>query len=98
MPRSIAWRIVATDSASSCGPHPYDHPPPPIAQDPNPTVVILSPLEPSRRVGNAMLFSFFYRTNFIVRMKHLKLRKIPGLTWQTATLQALSIILQNQKL
>src|ERR1700680_220129 len=57
--------MVAMESESSCGPHPKDHPPPPTAQDPNPTVVILSPLEPSRRVGNAMLFSFFYRTNFI---------------------------------
>src|ERR1700738_4237455 len=58
--------MVAMESESSCGPHPKDHPPPPTAQEPNPTVVILSPLEPSGRVGKAMLFSF---SNFLQRRK-----------------------------
>src|ERR1019366_4927575 len=55
MPNSRACRMVARESESSCGPHPKDQPPPPIAQEPNPIVVILSPLEPSGRVGNVMI-------------------------------------------
>src|SRR6266436_8669824 len=39
--------MVAKESESSCGPHPKDQPPPPTAHEPNPTVVIWSPLEPS---------------------------------------------------
>src|SRR6267142_5432535 len=72
----MARRMVAMDSASSCGPHPKDHPPPPTAQDPNPSVVILSPLEPSRRVGNAMCFSFFYGNDFIERVNTSKYTKL----------------------
>src|SRR4029077_4875288 len=56
-PSSSAWRMVATDCTSSCGPQPNDQPPPPIAQAPKPTVVISSPLVPSERVGNVMVFS-----------------------------------------
>src|SRR5439155_13803555 len=51
MPSSRARRIVARESASSCGPQPNAQPPPPIAQAPKPTVVILSPLLPSGPVG-----------------------------------------------
>jgi hypothetical protein len=40
MPRSIACRMAATDSRSSCGPQPNAQPPPPAAQDPNPTLAI----------------------------------------------------------
>src|SRR5258708_10022170 len=77
----MARRMVAMDSASSCGPHPNDHPPPPTAQDPNPSVVILSPLESSRRVGNAMCFSFFYRFDRAdsIGLKYLE-SKIAGST------------------
>src|ERR1700680_1150049 len=55
MPNSRAWRIVAMDSASSCSPHPKAHPPPPMAHEPKPTVVIWNPLEPSGRVGKPMM-------------------------------------------
>jgi hypothetical protein len=78
------------DSASSCGPHPNDHPPPPTAQDPNPSVVMLSPLEPSRRVGNAMCFSFFYRNDFIERVKYLEVPKIASSSCRSALLQVIS--------
>src|SRR5205807_7260028 len=54
-PSSMAWRIVFCDTWSSCGPHPNDHPPPPIAHAPNPTVVISSPLEPSARLSICMI-------------------------------------------
>jgi hypothetical protein len=50
MPRSAAWRMVAIDCSSSCGPHPNAQPPPPIAQAPKPTVVISMSVAPSRRV------------------------------------------------
>src|SRR5256886_16003882 len=51
----MACRMVASDSASSCGPHPNDQPPPPPAHEPNPTVVISSPLVPSGRVASAIV-------------------------------------------
>src|ERR1700730_15301741 len=81
MPRSRAWRMVAMDSESSCGPHPKDHPPPPTAQEPNPTVVILSPLEPSGRVGSAMVFSFFNRIDQILPMKYPEILSIVHSRW-----------------
>jgi len=37
-------RVVASESASSCGPQPNDQPPPPTAHEPNPTRVICNPL------------------------------------------------------
>src|SRR4051794_16245977 len=46
----MARRIESSDALSSCGPHPNDQPPPPIAHDPKPTVVISSPLDPSERL------------------------------------------------
>src|SRR5579884_692121 len=46
----MAWRMVSSDTLSSCGPHPNDQPPPPIAHAPKPTVVISRPLEPSGRL------------------------------------------------
>src|SRR5438309_4022772 len=49
MPRSSAAWIAAIDSASSCGPHPNSHFPPPIAQAPIPIGVILKSLCPSIR-------------------------------------------------
>src|SRR5262249_9708213 len=49
-PSAMARRIVSSDTLSSCCPHPYAPPPPPIAHAPNPTVVISSPLEPSERL------------------------------------------------
>ena len=51
-PASIAWRIVARDAASSCGPHPNAQPPPPTAHDPKPTRVIFNPLRPRGEVGS----------------------------------------------
>src|ERR1035441_4498437 len=48
--------MVATDASSSCGPHPKDHPPPPMAHEPKPTRVIMTPLEPSGRLDNGMCF------------------------------------------
>src|SRR2546429_9596161 len=51
----MACRMVASDSASSCGPHPNDQPPPPTAHEPNPTLVISSPLVPSGRVASAIV-------------------------------------------
>ena len=41
----------ATDCSSSCGPQPKAQSPPPIAQAPNPTVVISMSVVPRRRVG-----------------------------------------------
>src|SRR5207245_219040 len=55
MPSSSACRMAARDAVSSCGPQPNDQPPPPIAQAPKPTVVISSPLAPSRRVGKVVV-------------------------------------------
>src|SRR5579862_644856 len=69
MPNSSACLIVARESESSCGPHPKDQPPPPTAQEPNPTVVILSPLEPSGRVGSAMVSPHEYRLDLNWRNK-----------------------------
>src|SRR5580704_10311369 len=69
MPNSRACLIVARESESSCGPHPKDQPPPPTAQEPNPTFVILSPLEPSGRVGNAMFSPHESRLDLIWRNK-----------------------------
>src|SRR5207253_2062508 len=51
----MACRMVASDSASSCGPHPNDHPPPPTAHEPKPTLEISSPLIPSGRVASAIV-------------------------------------------
>src|ERR1700730_7813150 len=42
--------MVASETASSCGPQPNAQPPP-IAQAPNPVLVIKAPLEPSGRCG-----------------------------------------------
>src|SRR5256885_2633987 len=42
-PNSTACRIAPMECSSSCFPHPKDHPPPPIAQAPSPTVVISIP-------------------------------------------------------
>jgi len=50
-----ACRMVASESASSCGPQPNDQPPPPTAHEPNPTRVICNPLRPSGRVGSAIV-------------------------------------------
>src|SRR5713226_6670798 len=58
-PSSIACRIVASDSASSCGPQPNDQPPPPTAHEPNPTLVMSSPLVPSGRVASAIVLPPF---------------------------------------
>src|ERR1019366_5491851 len=38
-----------------CGPQPKAQPPPPMAHEPKPTVVIWNPLEPSGRVGKLMM-------------------------------------------
>src|ERR1035441_3783210 len=46
--------MVARDASSSCGPHPKDHPPPPMAHAPKPTLVIMTPLEPSGRLDNCI--------------------------------------------
>src|SRR2546425_5884952 len=46
--------MAAIDAASSWGPQPKAHPPPPAAQAPNPTVVISRPLFPSGRFGRLM--------------------------------------------
>src|SRR5664280_1451423 len=54
MPDSRACRMVARDASSSCGPHPKDHPPPPMAHAPKPTLVIMTPLEPSGRLDNCI--------------------------------------------
>src|SRR5438094_4188597 len=54
IPSSRARRIAASESASSCGPHPNAQPPPPIAHAPKPTVVMSIPLEPRGRVGNVI--------------------------------------------
>src|SRR5215472_16467023 len=54
MPNWRAWRMAARDAVSSCGPQPKDQPPPPMAQAPNPTVVISIPAAPKGRVGNVM--------------------------------------------
>src|SRR5437899_227420 len=56
MPSSSAWRIVASEAASSCGPQLKAQPPPPMAHAPKPTLVISSPLVPRERVGNVMIF------------------------------------------
>src|ERR1700682_2627412 len=54
--------MVASDSASSCGPQPNDQPPPPTAHEPNPTLVMSSPLVPSGRVASAIvLLLWFHR-------------------------------------
>ncbi len=58
MPRSSAWRIAASEAASSCGPQPYFQPPPPMAHAPNPTGVISSSLDPSRLRGNTVASMF----------------------------------------
>ena len=49
IPNSTPCRTAAMESLSSCGPQPNDHPPPPIAHVPTPTVVISMPLLPSGR-------------------------------------------------
>src|SRR5947209_15228617 len=55
MPSSSAWRIVASEAPSSCGPQLKAQPPPPMAHAPKPTLVISSPLVPRGRVGNVMI-------------------------------------------
>jgi hypothetical protein len=50
IPDATACRIAATDSSSSCGPHAAAQSPPPIAQAPNPTLVISMPVVPSSAV------------------------------------------------
>src|SRR6266536_4131619 len=47
--------MAATDCSSSCGPQPNSHPPPPIAQAPNPTRVICMPVWPSWAFFNCVL-------------------------------------------
>src|ERR1700687_6520844 len=49
--------MVASETASSCGPQPNAQPPPPIAQAPNPVLVIITRLEPSGRCGRFIALS-----------------------------------------
>src|ERR1700722_9139670 len=48
--------MVASETASSCGPQPNAQPPP-IAQAPNPVLVIITWLEPSGRCGRFIALS-----------------------------------------
>src|SRR5437879_13271392 len=86
-PRPTAWWMAATEAASSCGPQPYAQPAPPIAQAPNPTVVISRSVAPRRRVSSAMWvvvmaslplsacisMSNYFTTYFLVKMLHIEL-------------------------
>src|SRR5262245_31593472 len=56
MPRSMASRMAATLSASSCAPHANAHPPPPMAHAPKPIGVMERSEFPSRRF--CMSFSY----------------------------------------
>src|ERR1700692_2014102 len=89
MPDSRACRIVARESESSCGPHPKDQPPPPTAQEPNPTFVILSPVEPSGRVGNAMISPHLSDLTESGEMKQFDLRKNREFRFSSRNVEAL---------
>ena len=52
--KAAGYIIAAIDASSSCGPHENDHPPPPTAQAPNPTVVSVNPLLPNDLVGSVI--------------------------------------------
>src|SRR5579871_4059215 len=67
--------MAAIESSSSCGPQPKDQPPPPTAQEPNPTVVISRPLLPSCRFLSAMGQILPVRTSFRNSMPNSRIRR-----------------------
>src|SRR6202171_2305900 len=52
--------MVASETVSSCGPQPNAAQPPPIAQAPNPVLVIITRLDPSGRCGRFIALSSWW--------------------------------------